>query len=162
MTAMNPAQVSTLPSETNGKEPKQYPTCANCGGPVTKHLFPSRRKKDLLWCSFPCYKYKPRRVVLLEIRFGKGDHRKDIRDILIDTTRQYGNHNTQAKALSVSVPYFFMMIERYFFMNMDDFMLKYATGARLKRYQQAEVRKKAKKERVRKAKLALAKRGTNP
>lgn len=129
--------------------------CIVCGGEVTKHLFPSRQRKPWLWCSRRCYRWKPQKVISIEMRFG-GERRADIRWILIKTAREFQNLHDHAQALGVSVPYLYTMVKRYFRietgkrtkagvpvtrgLSMTQFVDRYARGARRRRYDAAEAR----------------------
>lgn len=107
---------------------KRY--CAACDRPITKHTFPSRMGKQFLWCSFECYKWKPPRVIAIELRYGSGDRRKDIRQILIETTGQFDTLGSQCRDIGVSIPYLYTMVDRYFGMKMRDFVQRYGSPQR--------------------------------
>ena len=119
----------------------KYRTCVACGDQITKHLFPSRLAKPMLWCSFSCYKWKPPKVIWIELKFGK-TYRIDIRWVLIETTKRFDNLQAQCFALDVSIPYLYTMVKRYFGMPLPQFVAKHSTGERKIRYRKAAQRKR--------------------
>lgn len=144
---------TAFPDVAPPPEPLAAPrVCIVCGDEVTKHLFPSRQRKPWLWCSRRCYKWKPQKVVSIEMRFGL-HQRADIRWIIIKTAKDFQNLHDHAKALDVSVPYLYTMVRRYFRvetgrrdakgipitrgLSMDEFVERYARGARRRRYEDA-------------------------
>lgn len=106
--------------------------CATCDGPITRNLFPGRLQKEFVYCCPGCFVYKPPKVIRIERRFG-GVYRRDIRDILIETTRLFGTLKAQAAHLGVSVPYLYRMVRRYFDVSMAEFVAQYGPVARRRR-----------------------------
>ena len=135
--------------------------CMVCGRRVKKNIFPKRMKKPLLWCSFRHYREKPEKVIRIEWRFSRGQRtRRDIRDILIETTKGHGGHKAQARTLGISVPYFYTMVDKYFGLEMEDFMIEHAVGERRRFYVERRARDETKRnvQRQRRRKAALDRR----
>ena len=103
--------------------------CAVCGKQLNKFLFLRRLRKSALYCSWECFTYKPPAIIQLEWQFGK-----DIKDILIETTKNYDTLEKQEQALDKSSQWLYSCIQKYFNMSLVEFMSKYATGARQLKY----------------------------
>ena len=101
--------------------------CAVCGKPI-KNISIQRRVRPYKWDTRKCFEYKPRKIIHLEQEYGL-----DIKDILIEVTRRYGNIKSQCQALGISVPYLYAIIRKYFGDYLQ-FMVKYATGRRKQNY----------------------------
>ena len=81
----------------------------------------------------------PKMVDKIENAFGK-----DIKTLLIETTRKHKNMRDQAIALNISVTYLMHLIERYFY-DWITFMAIYTKGWRKKKYLRRFVERKSKK-----------------
>jgi len=98
--------------------------CCVCGAEI-KNANLQRKTRDFLWCTRKCYSAKPRKIIALE-----KIHSKDIKEILIDTTRNYQNIRAQQNALRVSTPYLYQIIRKYFGYDYISFFAEYAVGKR--------------------------------
>ena len=103
--------------------------CAVCGKHLDRFLFLKRLQKSALYCSWECFTFKPPAIIQLEWQFGK-----DIKDILIETTKHYDTLEKQEQALNKSSQWLYSCIQKYFGMSLVEFMFKFATGARQLKY----------------------------
>ena len=117
--------------------------CAVCGIPLERFLFRKRLQKSTLYCSWKCFRYKPPAIIQLERAFGK-----DIKEVLIETARNYDTLEKQEQALGKSSQWLYSCIKKYFGMTLADFMAIYAIGARQGRYKECKEPSKKKKKKL--------------
>lgn len=97
--------------------------CVTCNTPITG-ISIQRMTRPYRWCCRECFEFKPGKIIELELEYDM-----DIEDILIETTKMYGNLKTQCSALGISIPYLYKIIKKYFG-DYQSFMLKNSTGSR--------------------------------
>jgi hypothetical protein len=102
--------------------------CAVCGE-VIEHLSVQRLTRGALWCNRKCYEYKPRKIIWLERTF-----KKDIVEVLKDTTRICTNIKAQCELLGLSIPFLYSTIRKYTKESHITFMAQHAVGKRKELY----------------------------
>ena len=110
------------------KAGKEILTCVVCGKPI-ENVSIQRMLRPYLWDCRECFQKKPRKIISLERKFSM-----DIVDILKETTRQYRSIKAQCGALGISIPYFYLIIEKYCGGNFVAFMASSAIGKRKETY----------------------------
>ena len=103
--------------------------CVVCGKELDRFLFAKRLQKTALYCSRKCFGYKPPAIIQLERAFGK-----DIKEILIETTKNYDTLDKQQQSLGKSSQWLYLCIRKYFKMSLTEFMASHAIGPRKERY----------------------------
>jgi hypothetical protein len=108
--------------------PDGSPLCVVCGLPI-QNVSSQRLSRPMLWHSKKCYKYKSKKIIVLEQQYGC-----DIVDILKKTTRMYGSIKAQCDALGISVPYFYLIIRKFCDKDIQQFMIENSVGDRHQHY----------------------------
>jgi len=110
--------------------------CAACGEPIYQ-LSMQRMMRPFLWHSRKCFENKPGKIIALERDFGC-----DIVEILKETTKKCGNIRAQCHVLGVSIPYLYIIMNKYCGDRIA-FMAQHATGKRRELYAKKIAKRKA-------------------